>query len=242
MYGVVSDVCGKRIQSRLEEKRMKSRIFTRIWLFLLLVVLSWIGFIVGFFLTTFIILQFYSLDDLMIFCSVQLNINRIVMEGIWGKSPTVPDFTVPDFSPYSGALILLVSSLVRCKSPARHAVVQTIACFGFGIIIALKLFMPQGEGGATFFGIFIATTLLGAAIAWIEAKKNLSLRKLSAVILAMFVVLYALAATISLIDGRFHKAPSTSTTQGTIQNGAKIRLILSSTMVYASSCLAMIER
>jgi hypothetical protein len=30
--------------------------------------------------------------------------------------------------------------------------------------------------------------------------------------------------------------------RGTDKNGAKIRLILSSTMVYASSCLAMIER
>jgi hypothetical protein len=40
---------------------------------------------------------------------------------------------------------------------------------------------------------------------------------LSAVILAMFVIFYTLVATISSIDRRFHKVPSTSTTQGTIQ-------------------------
>jgi hypothetical protein len=75
----------------------------------------------------------------------------------------------------------------------------------------------RGDGEATMVAILLFPIFLGAAIAWIEAKKSLSLRKLSAVILAMFVIFYTLVATISSIDRRFHKVPSTSTTQGTIQ-------------------------
>ena len=168
---------------------------TRIWLSLLLVVLSWVGFTVGVMLSLFV-LALCAPEALMALFSSMIMV--AVIGAVFGSSSTLPNFYG-----YLGPLILLVSSVVRCKSPARHAVVQTIACVGFGVF-SVSLLMPCiGEAAILF-----------AAIALIEAKKNLSLRKLSAVIVAMFVVLYALVATISWIEGRFHKAPSTSTTQG----------------------------
>ena len=181
---------------------MKSKLVTRIWLFLLLVVLSWVGVTVGVMLSVTVLALCYP-DALAVLVGV------IIMCGAFGSSSVFPAFYV-----YLGPLILLVSSVIRCKSPARHAVFQTIACVGIGI--HNLGFFVRGDGEATMVAILLFPIFLGAAIAWIEAKKSLSLRKLSAAILAMFVVLYALVATISWIDGRFHKEPSTSTPQRTI--------------------------
>jgi hypothetical protein len=185
---------------------MKSKLVTRIWLSFLLVVLSWVGLIVG----------------VMLSLSVLARCNPHPSEFFLEKMlmlifACASSSTLLAFYLYLGPLILLGSSVIRCKSPARHAVVQTIACFGFGVFNILFFFMPcRGEGAAYFAVILFSPIFIGAAIAWIEAKKSLSLRKLSAAILAMFVVLYALVATISWIDGRFHKEPSTSTPQRTI--------------------------
>jgi hypothetical protein len=71
---------------------------------------------------------------------------------------------------FVGVLILLVSSVVRCKAPARHAVVQTLSAVLFGILsgfcwLLLKAPIPSMIAGG------ILTAGLAVVIAVIETKK-----------------------------------------------------------------------
>ena len=100
-----------------------------------------------------------------------------------------------------GILILLISSVVRCNIPSRHARVQLLATFVMGILAGLswKTFNCDWAGRSHWddaLGIgWIGTTILATLIAWIERKPDRSMRNLFMLSMGGMLLIYVLLAT-----------------------------------------------
>ena len=104
-----------------------------------------------------------------------------------------------------GALLMLVRSVIRLRSPVRHAAVQFLSTFALGVLAtecwkSPKWFGPRQElcAAVVILGVTV-TTILAAYVAWVERTDRQTVSQMAMRILAGLISLSAVVVVFAWI-------------------------------------------